>query len=61
MYKNPKEWMMTFQSYYMLTLLNLHTQKTTKPIKIIERSLFKIKVYYTFIIKIYTKLISYLK
>jgi deoxyadenosine/deoxycytidine kinase len=44
MYKNPKDWMMMFQSYCMLTLLNLHTQKTAKSIKIIERSLFSSRI-----------------
>jgi deoxynucleoside kinase len=40
MYKNPKDWMMTFQSYCILTMLGSHTQTTSKPTKIIERSLF---------------------
>ncbi|XP_030369383.1 deoxynucleoside kinase isoform X2 [Scaptodrosophila lebanonensis] len=40
MYKDPKKWAMPFQSYVTLTMLQSHTQKTDKKMKIMERSIF---------------------
>ena len=40
MYKNPERFAMPFQNFVTLTMLKLHIQKTQKPIKLMERSLF---------------------
>ncbi|KAK3894734.1 hypothetical protein Pcinc_001521 [Petrolisthes cinctipes] len=40
MYKDPCRWSHTFQSYVMMTMLELHVKSTTAPIKLIERSLY---------------------
>lgn len=40
LYKEPYRWAMPFQSYVTLTMLNTHTFKTNKPVKLMERSLF---------------------
>jgi len=40
MYKNPERWSLSFQSYVQLTMLEIHTQKQSAPIKMMERSLF---------------------
>ncbi|KAI0210173.1 Thymidine kinase 2, mitochondrial [Lamellibrachia satsuma] len=39
MYKDSERWSLTFQSYVQLTMLQVHTQKQTCPVKMIERSL----------------------
>ena len=39
MYQDPERHSYTFQSYVQLTMTQLHTAKTNKPIKFIERSL----------------------
>lgn len=38
-YQNPTKWIFPFQSYVILTMTERHLQQTTKPIKIMERSL----------------------
>lgn len=38
-YENPTKWIFPFQSYVILTMAERHLQQTTKPIKIMERSL----------------------
>ncbi|KAG8232489.1 hypothetical protein J437_LFUL011258 [Ladona fulva] len=40
MYKDPKKWAMTFQSYVQLTMVNMHKQRCPEPIKMMERSLY---------------------
>lgn len=40
LYKEPYRWAMPFQTYVTLTMLNTHTFKTEKPVKLMERSLF---------------------
>jgi len=39
MYEDPKRWSLMFQTYVQLTMLQQHTQISTKPIHIMERSL----------------------
>ena len=39
MYENPERHSYTFQSYVQLTMAQVHAEKTPKPIKIMERSL----------------------
>ena len=39
MYENPQRHSYTFQSYVQLTMAQIHAEQTTKPIKIMERSL----------------------
>lgn len=40
MYKQPERFAMPFQNYVTLTMLRNHVQKTTKPVKLMERSMF---------------------
>lgn len=40
MYKDPKKWSFTFQSYVQLTMLRQHTRKTPQPVKLMERSIY---------------------
>lgn len=40
MYKNSDRFAMPFQNYVTLTMLKLHIEKTQKPIKLMERSIF---------------------
>ncbi|CAG9831997.1 unnamed protein product [Diabrotica balteata] len=40
MYKDPKKWSFTFQSYVQLTMLGLHQKKIHQPVKLMERSLY---------------------
>lgn len=40
MYKEPDRWAMPFQTYVTLTMLQTHTLKTDKSVKLMERSLF---------------------
>jgi deoxynucleoside kinase len=40
MYRNPERFAMPFQNYVTLTMLKQHIQKTVKPIKLMERSMF---------------------
>lgn len=40
MYKEAYRWAMPFQTYVTLTMLDMHTSKTDKPVKLMERSLF---------------------
>ncbi|XP_018576748.1 deoxynucleoside kinase-like [Anoplophora glabripennis] len=40
MYKDPKKWSFTFQSYVQLTMLRQHTRKIPQPIKLMERSIY---------------------
>jgi deoxyadenosine/deoxycytidine kinase len=41
MYDDPKRHSFTFQSYVQLTMVKLHNQPTDKPIRMMERSLFR--------------------
>lgn len=40
MYTNPHRWACHFQSYVQLTMLKLHTRKTNKDFKVMERSFY---------------------
>lgn len=40
MYKDPKKWSFTFQSYVQLTMLRQHTRTTLHPVKLMERSIY---------------------
>lgn len=40
MYKEPDSWAMPFQTYVTLTMLQTHTMRTEKPVKLMERSLY---------------------
>ncbi|XP_063704731.1 deoxynucleoside kinase isoform X2 [Culicoides brevitarsis] len=40
LYTEPYRWAMPFQTYVTLTMLNTHTHKTEKPVKLMERSLY---------------------
>ncbi|XP_055678573.1 deoxynucleoside kinase isoform X1 [Lutzomyia longipalpis] len=40
MYKEPYRWAMPFQTYVTITMLNMHVQPTTKPVKLMERSMY---------------------
>lgn len=50
MYKDPKKWSFTFQSYVHLTMLENHTKPTTCPVKLIERSMYSAR--YCFVEKL---------
>ena len=39
MYSEPGRWSLAFQSYVQLTMVKLHLQRTSAPIKLMERSL----------------------
>ncbi|KAH9362443.1 hypothetical protein HPB48_020147 [Haemaphysalis longicornis] len=39
MYKDPKRWGLTFQTYVQLTMMQLHLEPVPSPVKIMERSL----------------------
>jgi len=43
MYEDPARWSMTFQTYVQLTMLQIHTEKQDKPVKLMERSIFSAK------------------
>ncbi|KAL4221174.1 ATP binding [Mactra antiquata] len=43
MYRDPKRWAFTFQSLVLLTLFQQHVQKQSKPIRVMERSVFSAK------------------
>lgn len=40
MYKDPKRWSLTFQTYVQLTMLDLHLQPAVKPVTLMERSIY---------------------
>lgn len=40
MYKDAKRWSLAFQSYVQLTMLQIHAKRQSKPIKLMERSIF---------------------
>lgn len=40
MYKDPKKWSFTFQSYVQLTMLRQHQKKVPQPVKLMERSVY---------------------
>ncbi|XP_064641117.1 thymidine kinase 2, mitochondrial-like [Lineus longissimus] len=43
MYLDPHRWSLTFQTYVQLTMLQTHTQKQFKPVKLMERSIYSAK------------------
>ncbi|XP_065174745.1 deoxynucleoside kinase-like [Sycon ciliatum] len=40
MYQDPKRWSFTFQSYVLLTMLQVHHSQQSKPLAVIERSVY---------------------
>lgn len=40
LYKDARRWSLAFQSYVQLTMLQNHTRRQTKPVKMLERSIF---------------------
>ncbi|KAB0790013.1 hypothetical protein PPYR_14905 [Photinus pyralis] len=52
-YENPVKWSFTFQSYIQLTMLQRHTFVTSKPIKLLERSIFSAR--YCFIEQLFRR------
>lgn len=40
MYEDPERWAMPFQSYVQLTMLDHHLHKSSKPVKLMERSIY---------------------
>ena len=40
MYEDPKRWSLVFQTYVQLTMLETHTKTSTRPVKMMERSLY---------------------
>ena len=40
MYDDPSRWSLAFQSYVQLTMMQLHTKKCSRPIKMMERSIY---------------------
>lgn len=51
MYRDAQRWSLTFQSYVQLTMLQNHCKKQTKPVKLLERSIFSAK--YCFVENLY--------
>nr|XP_045608035.1 deoxynucleoside kinase-like [Procambarus clarkii] len=51
MYKDPCRWAHTFQAYVQMTMLELHLQSTSSPVKLIERSLYSAR--YCFVENLY--------
>lgn len=45
MYKDPRRYGCLFQSYVQLTMLQLHTQKTNLPFKVMERSVYSARCF----------------
>ena len=45
MYKDPSRYACTFQSYVQLTMLQLHTQVTSHPYKVMERSIYSVRCF----------------
>ena len=45
MYKDPKKYAFLFQTYVQLTMLQLHTQATNKPYKVMERSVYSARCF----------------
>lgn len=43
MYKDPKRWALTFQTYVQLTMLSMHSKKSKCPVKLMERSIWSAK------------------
>ncbi|KAK2142176.1 hypothetical protein LSH36_988g00070 [Paralvinella palmiformis] len=50
-YQDPTRWALTFQTYVQLTMLEQHLHKQTKPIKLMERSIYSAK--YCFVENLY--------
>lgn len=44
LYKDPKRWSFTFQSLVLLTLLKRHQELQTKPVRVMERSIFSARL-----------------
>ncbi|XP_074646038.1 thymidine kinase 2, mitochondrial-like isoform X2 [Tubulanus polymorphus] len=51
MYEDPYRWSLTFQTYVQLTMLQAHKQPHTKPVKLMERSIYSAK--YCFVENLY--------
>lgn len=44
LYEDPKRWSFSFNMYAQLTRIQMHTKKSTKPIKMLERSLYSTRL-----------------
>ncbi|XP_020906485.1 thymidine kinase 2, mitochondrial [Exaiptasia diaphana] len=51
MYKDPSRWSFMFESYVLLTMMQLHNQKTNSPVCLLERSAYS--AYFCFIENLY--------
>lgn len=51
MYKDPCRWAHTFQAYVQMTMLELHLQPTSSPVKLMERSVYSAR--YCFVENLY--------
>lgn len=47
LYDDPKRWAFTFQSLVLLTLMQRHTQKQVKPVRVMERSVYSARYCFT--------------
>ncbi|KAL5020969.1 hypothetical protein ScPMuIL_000124 [Solemya velum] len=43
MYKDPKRWAFTLQTYIQLTMMSIHSKQQSDPVKMMERSIFSAK------------------
>uniref|UniRef100_A0A914XDP9 Deoxynucleoside kinase domain-containing protein n=1 Tax=Plectus sambesii TaxID=2011161 RepID=A0A914XDP9_9BILA len=43
MYKDPARWSLTLQTYVQLTMMQAHATQQTRPVKVMERSIFSAK------------------
>lgn len=46
-YKDPKRWSSAFQSFAIITMSEMHMKKSTKPVKVMERSVFSTRYCFT--------------
>lgn len=47
MYKDPERWGMALQTYIQLTMLQIHSQKQAKDVRLMERSIYSAKYCFT--------------
>ncbi|XP_067002408.1 deoxynucleoside kinase-like [Anabrus simplex] len=51
LYEDPTKWALTFQTYVQLTMTDLHTRRSSHPVKLMERSIFSAR--YCFVENLY--------